>query len=84
MRCYRPSRPIGSTYRPPARAPARALVFKPDRLFLDEAVEAAIYGELKQRLPETSIVSIGHRPLLRQWHDRQVERLVEGSATTPA
>jgi putative ATP-binding cassette transporter len=61
-------------------AVARALVFKPDWLFLDEATasldeptEAAIYSELKRRLPNTTLVSIGHRPSLRQWHDRQVE-----------
>src|SRR5882757_4035704 len=81
-------------------AVARALVFKPDWLFLDEAtasldepMEEAIYGELKQRLPDTTIVSIGHRPSLRQWHDRQIElkrapgevgRLVEGAAASPA
>ncbi|MFZ5779810.1 MAG: ABC transporter ATP-binding protein/permease [Pseudomonadota bacterium] len=59
---------------------ARALVFRPDWLFLDEATasldeasEAAVYGELKKRLPSTTIVSIGHRPTLRQWHDRQIE-----------
>jgi putative ATP-binding cassette transporter len=81
-------------------AVARALAFKPDWLFLDEATasldeatEAAIYSELKQRLPATTVVSIGHRPSLRQWHDRQVElkrapgevgRLVEGAAAAPA
>jgi putative ATP-binding cassette transporter len=81
-------------------AVARALVFKPDWLFLDEATasldeatEAAIYGELKQRLPATTVVSIGHRPSLRQWHERQLElrrapgevgRLVEGAAAAPA
>ena len=61
-------------------AVARALIFKPDWLFLDEATasldeptEAAIYGELKRRLPGTTIVSIGHRPSLRQWHDREIE-----------
>jgi putative ATP-binding cassette transporter len=61
-------------------AAARALVFKPDWLFLDEAtasldeaMEAAIYDALKQRLPATTMVSIGHRPSLRKWHDRQVE-----------
>jgi putative ATP-binding cassette transporter len=59
---------------------ARALVFKPDWLFLDEAtaslddpMEAAIYEALKQRLPATTLVSIGHRPSLRKWHDRQIE-----------
>ena len=61
-------------------AVARALVFKPDWLFLDEAtasldedMEAAIYDALKQWLPATTMVSIGHRPSLRQWHDRRVE-----------
>ena len=59
---------------------ARALVFRPDWLFLDEAtasldeaMETAIYGELKQRLPSTTMISIGHKPSLRQWHDRQIE-----------
>ena len=75
---------------------ARALVFKPDWLFLDEATasldestEAAVYEVLKQRLPGATIVSIGHRPSLRQWHDRRLElrrapgevgRLVEAAA----
>jgi putative ATP-binding cassette transporter len=61
-------------------AVARALVFKPDWLFLDEAtasldepMETAVYEALKQRLPSATMVSIGHRPSLRQWHDRQVE-----------
>jgi vitamin B12/bleomycin/antimicrobial peptide transport system ATP-binding/permease protein len=58
---------------------ARALVFKPDWLFLDEATasldeanETAVYGVLKDRLPGTTIVSIGHRPSLKQWHQRQL------------
>jgi putative ATP-binding cassette transporter len=61
-------------------AAARALVFKPDWLFLDEAtasldeaMETAIYEALKQRLPSATMVSIGHRPSLRKWHDRQIE-----------
>jgi putative ATP-binding cassette transporter len=78
-------------------AAARALVFKPDWLFLDEATaslddesEAAIYNALKQRLPTTTMISIGHRPTLRQWHDRRLElrrqpgetgRLIELPAT---
>jgi len=59
---------------------ARALVFKPDWLFLDEATasldedsETAVYRALKERLPGTTLVSIGHRPSLRQWHDRRLE-----------
>jgi len=61
-------------------AAARALVFKPDWLFLDEAtasldeaMEAAVYRQLRARLPDATLVSIGHRPSLRQWHDHQVE-----------
>jgi putative ATP-binding cassette transporter len=61
-------------------AAARAIVFRPDWLFmdeatasLDEAAEAAVYGELKKRLPNATMVSIGHRPTLRKWHDRQLE-----------
>jgi len=59
---------------------ARALVFKPDWLFLDEATaalddasEALVYKALKQGLPKTTMVSIGHRPTLRQWHERKIE-----------
>jgi putative ATP-binding cassette transporter len=61
-------------------AAARAIVYRPDWLFLDEATasldeaaEAAVYGALKERLPDTTIVSIGHRPSLQKWHDRQIE-----------
>jgi putative ATP-binding cassette transporter len=59
---------------------ARALVFRPDWLFLDEATasldeanEAAVYGVLKERLPGTTMISIGHRPSLRQWHEQRLE-----------
>ena len=59
---------------------ARALVFKPDWLFLDEATasldeanEAAVYGVLKERLPQATVVSIGHRPSLRQWHETRLD-----------
>jgi len=61
-------------------AVARALVFKPDWLFLDEAtasldeaMETAVYEALKHHLPSTTMISIGHRPSLRQWHDRKIE-----------
>jgi putative ATP-binding cassette transporter len=61
-------------------AAARAIVFKPDWLFMDEATaslddaaEATVYNALKKQLPGTTMVSIGHRPTLRKWHDRQLE-----------
>ncbi len=81
-------------------AAARALVFKPDWLFMDEGTsaldddaEAAVYDALKQRLPATTLVSIGHRPTLQKWHDRRLEvqrapgevgRLVETPLPAPA
>jgi vitamin B12/bleomycin/antimicrobial peptide transport system ATP-binding/permease protein len=59
---------------------ARALLSKPDWLFLDEATaaldettEAAIYAVMKDNLRDTTIVSIGHRSTLIAMHDRQVE-----------
>ncbi|HEY8383142.1 MAG TPA: ABC transporter ATP-binding protein/permease [Microvirga sp.] len=72
-------------------AVARALLAKPDWLFLDEATaaldeptEAEIYGVLKEHLPDTTVVSIGHRSTLNAFHDRRVEmRPGEGGLFTP-
>jgi putative ATP-binding cassette transporter len=59
---------------------ARALLHKPDYLFLDEATasldepaEAALYKLLQERLPGSTIVSIGHRATLAAFHDRRLE-----------
>lgn len=59
---------------------ARALLEKPDWLFLDEAttamdepMEAIIYHTLRERLPKTTIVSIGHRATIQQFHKRRLE-----------
>ena len=59
---------------------ARALLHKPAWLFMDEATsaldeqtEATLYGLLAQRLPGTTIVSIGHRETLRQFHQRRLK-----------
>ena len=58
---------------------ARALLLAPDYLFLDEATasldepsEAAIYRLLRERLPHTGIVSIGHRSTLNPFHRRRL------------
>jgi vitamin B12/bleomycin/antimicrobial peptide transport system ATP-binding/permease protein len=57
---------------------ARAILLAPDYLFLDEATasldepaEAALYRLLDQRLPHTTIVSIGHRATLVAYHRRR-------------
>lgn len=59
---------------------ARALLAKPDWLLLDEATaaldeptEAEIYRMLAERLPETTIVSIGHRSTLIAFHERRID-----------
>ena len=59
---------------------ARALLAKPNWLFLDEAtsaldenLEAEIYKMLRARLPDTTIISIGHRSTLQAYHDRHIE-----------
>ena len=59
---------------------ARAILSKPDWLFLDEATgaldeagETALYQTLIERLPEAGIVSITHRPTLDAFHNRRVE-----------
>jgi putative ATP-binding cassette transporter len=59
---------------------ARALLQKPQWLFLDEATaaldeasEAALYRLLIERLPGTAIVSIGHRSSLVPFHNRFFE-----------
>jgi vitamin B12/bleomycin/antimicrobial peptide transport system ATP-binding/permease protein len=59
---------------------ARALLAKPDWLFLDEATasldpeaEAELYRTLKARLPNTTLVSIAHRPSVAAFHERHLE-----------
>lgn len=61
-------------------AMARAILAKPAWLFLDEATaaldepsEAHLYEMLRARLPETTIVSIGHRSTLLRHHDHRID-----------
>lgn len=63
---------------------ARALLLRPEWLFLDEAtasldpeLEAALYRTVHERLPHTTVVSIAHSPAVAKLHDRQLE-LIRG------
>ena len=68
---------------------ARALVQKPDWLFLDEATsavdeatEARLYRLVRERLAGTTVFSVGHRTTLRSFHSRQL--LVRANGNGPA
>jgi putative ATP-binding cassette transporter len=58
---------------------ARALLNKPDWLFMDEPTaalpddaQAALYQMLQEKLPRTTLVSIGHRDAVAQFHTRRL------------
>ncbi len=63
----------------------RVLLNRPQLVFLDEAssamdegLEYAMYELLRQSLPETILVSVGHRSSLLDFHAQELELLSEG------
>ncbi|MHB1950905.1 MAG: ABC transporter ATP-binding protein/permease [Acidiferrobacteraceae bacterium] len=59
---------------------ARILVQKPAWIYLDEATsaldepaEAALYRLIRQELPGSTVISVGHRSTLMAFHQRRVE-----------
>jgi putative ATP-binding cassette transporter len=69
-------------------AVARALLNRPDWLFMDEPTaalpdddQAALYRLLKEKLPGTTMVSIGHRAGLAEFHSRRLAW--EGKVLSP-
>ncbi|MCP1836094.1 putative ATP-binding cassette transporter [Bradyrhizobium sp. USDA 4532] len=68
---------------------ARALLHAPQFLFLDEATasldepaEAALYRLIAEKLPGTTVVSIGHRSTLDTFHQRNVTLVRDGDRFT--
>ena len=64
---------------------ARVLIARPRVVFLDEAtsaldegLEQSLYTMLREELPNTVIVSVGHRSTLSQFHAEGLELLGEG------
>src|SRR3954466_8396424 len=70
---------------------ARALLAKPDWLFLgeataalDEPTEAEGYRTLSERLSDTTLVSIGHRSTLTAFHERRIDMRPGGGGSVQA
>ncbi|WP_370766074.1 ABC transporter ATP-binding protein/permease [Haemophilus sp.] len=64
---------------------ARLLLHKPNVAFLDEAtasmdegLEDTMYRLLKERLPHTTVISVGHRSTLQAFHQQQLMILGNG------
>lgn len=58
----------------------RALLIKPRLLFMDEAssaldegTEAKLYALLREQLPQSILVSVGHRSTLQPYHNHQLQ-----------
>ena len=58
----------------------RSILFEPDWLLLDEATasldepaERQVYALIRERLPRTTIVSVGHRSTLKALHCRSID-----------
>lgn len=59
---------------------ARVLINKPDIVYLDEAtsaldetMEAHLYQLLTKELPNSVIISVGHRSTLKEWHNQEYD-----------
>ena len=70
---------------------ARLLVHKPDIVILDEATSALdtvsqekLINLIHERLPQMTIISVGHRPELEEFHERKLVLEIEKGGATIA
>ncbi|GAA3569557.1 ABC transporter ATP-binding protein/permease [Microlunatus spumicola] len=70
---------------------ARVLLLQPSLVFfdestsaLDEGMEHVLYSLVRERLPRTTVVSVGHRTSLGALHQRELVLLGRGAWTTGA
>ncbi len=70
---------------------ARVLLLRPSLVFfdestsaLDEGMEHALYGLVRERLPHASVVSVGHRSSLGPLHQRELVLLGQGAWSSGA
>jgi putative ATP-binding cassette transporter len=70
---------------------ARVLLLQPSLVFfdestsaLDEGMEHALYTLVRERLPRSTVVSVGHRSSLGALHQRELVLLGQGAWTTGA
>lgn len=71
-------------------AAARAILNRPDFLFIDEgtsaldaASEARVYGTIVERLPHAALISVAHRETVASFH-QQLLRIEQGQASLSA
>ncbi|MGE2716596.1 ABC transporter ATP-binding protein/permease [Mycolicibacterium litorale] len=64
---------------------ARVLLARPRAVFLDEAtsamdegLEAMLYALLRERLPQTTVISVSHRDTIEQFHGHELQLLGDG------
>jgi len=87
LRSYLPWSRILSPGEQQRIAAARAILARPDFLFVDEAtsaldaqLEEQLYKALVQRLPGAAIISVAHRESVAAYHDRRL--LIENGVAT--
>lgn len=68
----------------------RVFIHKPDYVFLDESTSALdlgnekkMYELLKEKLPHCCVISVGHRPSLSDYHEKEID-MTEYSAAVVA